>query len=222
MNEWWDGLSALLKVLYCIAFPSTLVLLLQTLLSMFGVHHGGAGDNPSDTSGIDFDGHVHTDLCAGVHHFDVGGHHSADSIDGGNPSDFPAMRMFTVQTIVAFLTVSSWSAIALIGSDVPDSISVCVGFVLGLAVMAIVAKMVQIAGRLTENGTLNMKNGIGENATVYIPIPKKGDGIGKITLEIQGQLIEATAVTEGDEVIKTGETVIVTDLQGDTFTVEKK
>lgn len=30
MNEWWDGLSLLLKVLYCIAFPSTLILLVQT------------------------------------------------------------------------------------------------------------------------------------------------------------------------------------------------
>ena len=43
MNEWWDGLSLLLKVLYCIAFPSTLILLVQTLLSMFGFHDGGSG-----------------------------------------------------------------------------------------------------------------------------------------------------------------------------------
>ena len=49
MNEWWDGLSLLLKVLYCIAFPSTLILLVQTLLSMFGFHDGGSGHDFSDT-----------------------------------------------------------------------------------------------------------------------------------------------------------------------------
>lgn len=55
MNEWWDGLSLLLKVLYCIAFPSTLILLVQTLLSMFGFHDGGSGHDFSDTSGLDLD-----------------------------------------------------------------------------------------------------------------------------------------------------------------------
>ena len=55
MNEWWDGLSLLLKVLYCIALPSTLILLVQTLLSMFGFHDGGSGHDFSDTSGLDLD-----------------------------------------------------------------------------------------------------------------------------------------------------------------------
>ena len=67
MNEWWDGLSLLLKVLYCIAFPSTLILLVQTLLSMFGFHDGGSGHDFSDTSGLDLD--VDTNISG---HGDVG------------------------------------------------------------------------------------------------------------------------------------------------------
>ena len=66
MNEWWDGLSLLLKVLYCIAFPSTLILLVQTLLSMFGFHDGGSGHDFSDTSGLDLD--VDTNISGQGYH----------------------------------------------------------------------------------------------------------------------------------------------------------
>ena len=117
MNEWWDGLSLLLKVLYCIAFPSTLILLVQTLLSMFGFHDGGSGHDFSDTSGLDLDvdtnisGHGDVDIGHCTH--DIGCDHN---VDGGNPADFASMRMFTLQTIVAFFTVFSWSSIVLVSS----------------------------------------------------------------------------------------------------------
>ena len=52
MTEWWEGLSMLSRVLYCIAVPSTLILLLQTIFSVIGI--GDDADiNLSDTGGID-------------------------------------------------------------------------------------------------------------------------------------------------------------------------
>ena len=32
MYEWWEGLSGILKVLYIIAIPSTLLLVVQTVM----------------------------------------------------------------------------------------------------------------------------------------------------------------------------------------------
>ena len=55
MTAWWEGLSAMLKVLYCIAIPSTLLLVIQTILTLTGFGEGGAGANPSDTSGLDLE-----------------------------------------------------------------------------------------------------------------------------------------------------------------------
>ena len=148
MNEWWDGLSLLLKVLYCIAFPSTLILLVQTLLSMFGFHDGGSGHDFSDTSGLDLDvdtnisGHGDVDIGHCTH--DIGCDHN---VDGGNPADFASMRMFTLQTIVAFFTVFSWSSIVLVSSGVYPALSTVIGFVLGLATMLLVAKIQNISDR---------------------------------------------------------------------------
>jgi len=235
---WWNGLSGLLKVLYCIAFPSTMLLILQALLAMFGMHHGA--HDVSDTSGLD----MHTD--AGGHNFDIGhdigGHHGFDihhdvsgghgDIDAHHSGDFhdhsindnvtdTSMHFFTLQTIVAFLTVFSWSSIVLVGSRVPSLAALPVGILLGIGTMALVAKMVQLSMRLAENGTVDLRNAIGESATVYIPCPPKNQGMGKITMTLQGQMMELGAFNEGEEMLKTGTKVVVVDVRGDDVIVEK-
>ena len=235
---WWNGLSGLLKILYCIAFPSTMLLILQTLLAMFGMHHGA--HDVSDTSGLD----MHTDV--GGHNFDIGhdidGHHGFDihhdvsgghgDIDAHHSGDFhdhsindnvtdTSMHFFTLQTIVAFLTVFSWSSIVLVGSRVPSLAALPVGILLGIGTMALVAKMVQLSMRLAENGTVDLRNAIGESATVYIPCPPKNQGMGKITMTLQGQMMELGAFNEGEEMLKTGTKVVVVDVRGDDVIVEK-
>ena len=232
MTEWWEGLSTVLKVLYCIALPSTLLLLIQTLLAVFGMHDGGAGVDISDTSGIDFDGggmhggfDVHTDM-SGVdlsHDLSLGHDGTFDhSVDGGNPGDFSSMRMFTMQTIVAFLTVFSWTTIVAINGGMPTGLAFAIGLVLGFVVMFAVAKLVQLSARLAENGTLDLRNCLGLTGTVYIPIPPKGQGEGKVNVTVQGQLRELSAVTTQNEMLRTGEQVRITDLRGDTVVVENE
>lgn len=235
-SQWWDSLSEILKVLYCIAFPSTLLLVIQTTLTVFfGMHHHGLGGHDiSDTSGLD----MHVD--AGGH--DIGGHNiidihhdaaafhdlSAHNSDAGfhdhsyndSVSD-TSMHLFTMQTIVAFFTVSSWTSIVLIGSQVPKVISLAVGFILGAMTMVVIAKMMQLSMKLTENGTVDLRNAIGESATVYIPCPPKNSGMGKVTMTLQGQMMELGAFNEGDETLATGTKVIVVDVRGDDVIVEK-
>lgn len=220
--QWWDGLSKLLQTLYCIAIPSTFLLIIQTLISMFGMHDGGMGHNFSDTSGLDLDTDIDLSDSGGHGFFDF--HHDAfdHDIDGGDPSDFSSMRLFTLQTVVAFLTVFSWSAIVLVGSGVFSPLAIFIGIVLGLVTMAIVAKIVQLSAKLTENGTINLKNAIGETAVVYIPCPPKNEGAGKVTVTIQGQLMEIGAINNSEEMLKTGTQVTIIDIRGDDVVIEKE
>ncbi|MBR6103256.1 MAG: NfeD family protein [Ruminococcus sp.] len=219
MNEWWEGLSTLLKVLYCIAIPSTILLLLQTLLAVFGAHHGGAGTDISDTSGIDFHGDFHADI--GGHDFVPDVAHDG-YIDGGDPGDFATMHLFTLQTIMAFLTVFSWSTIVCVHGGMPSGLAFGIGFAIGVIVMIALAKIVQLSARLAENGTFDLRNTLGMVATVYIPIPPKGQGEGKVTLTVQGQFRELSAVSSEEAPLSTGAQVRITDLRGDTVVVEKE
>lgn len=215
MQEWWEGLSSALRVLYCIAVPSTLILLLQMLLTMIGGHSDG-GVDISDTSGIDMPDDLDFDLNGDGVPDDM-----PDVIDGGNPADFGNLRLLTVQTIVTFLAVFGWVSIVSISSGTGVLAGSLIGAVCGLAMMLLVAKMVQASRKLAENGILNLKNAIGETATVYLMIPPKNEGSGKVTMQLQGRFGEFDAVSVGEQSIPNGARVIVTDVQGDVLVVEQ-
>ncbi|MDE5577766.1 MAG: NfeD-like protein [Oscillospiraceae bacterium] len=228
MTEWWESLSALVQVLYCIAVPSTLLLLLQTILSISGF--GGDSDvNISDTSGIDMGDMSGADFGDVGDIGDIGdlgdvSDLSADVPDADVPvhSSYSSLQLFTVQGIVAFLAVSGWVSIAALSSGVPSAGAIPLGLVAGFFAMYGIAKLVQISKKLTENGTIDFRNAIGENATVYIPIPPSGEGEGKVTLTLQGRFMECSAVSNEKEMLKTGTAVRVTDLNGEVLVVERE
>lgn len=213
MQTWWENLGPVLQVLYCIAIPSTLVLVLQTILSMLGGESDG-GIDVSDTSGLDLSGDVDVDVA-----FD--GDVMGDTVmDGGNPADFGNIRFLTLQTVVTFLTVFGWVSIVCVNGGLVPLLGILIGVIAGLIMMYAVAKIVQMSAKLAEDGTLNLKNAIGETATVYLTIPAKGSGEGKVTMQLQGRFCEIDAVNGGEAPLETGTQVLVTDVLGDSLVVE--
>jgi len=218
MIAWWDSLDPTVKILYFIAIPSTLVFVIQTVMAFLGGIEGGEGIATSDTSGLDLDGGFDgPDLSEMPDAMDIDDVHFGD---GGNPADFSIMRMFTLQGIITFLMVTGWSAIASISAGAKPSLSILVGVALGLVAMYAVAKLIHASRRLTENGTLDVRNAIGNSGKVYIPIPANGRGEGKITMYVQGRYAECDAVNMGDEMLKTGTTVRIVDVRNGVLVVE--
>ncbi len=232
MSEWWASLSSLLKVLYCFAVPSTLILLLQTIFSISGFGHDG-DINISDTSGLDGgfdvpDGGADIDLDTDIG-TDIDTDMNGDVCPQGDVDmnihvhgDFTPLKLFTVQGIVAFFAVSGWVSIAAISGGIPPFLGLPLGVIAGFFAMYGIAKLIQLSKKLVENGTVDFRNAIGENATVYIPIPPNGEGEGKVTLTLQGRFMECEAVSYSREVLKTGTQVRVTDLNGETLVVERE
>lgn len=219
MIAWWNSLDSTVKILYFIAIPSTLVFIIQTVMAFLGGIEGGEGIAASDTSGLDLDG--------GLDGPDLGEMPDAMDIDdvqfgdGGNPADFSIMRMFTLQGVITFLMVTGWSSIASISAGAAPGMSILLGVVLGVAAMYAVAKLIHASRRLTENGTLDVRNAIGCSGKVYIPIPAGGNGEGKITLYVQGRYAECDAVTMGEETLRTGTAVRVVDMRNGVLVVEE-
>ncbi|MBR0596323.1 NfeD family protein [Sinanaerobacter chloroacetimidivorans] len=217
MVDWWNGLDLVLKILYCIAIPATLILVIQTILSLLGGFEGGAGVDFSDTSGIDFNGG--SDIGEMADAADMSG---TDFLsDGGNPADFSIMSMLTLQGIVTFLTVMGWTSIVAIASGTPGFLSIIVGIVLGFFAMYAAARILHASRKLTENGTLNLSNAIGETGRVYVPIPSSGSGTGKVTLNAQGRYLECDALNYSEEVLPTGTMVRIVDVRNDILVVEE-
>lgn len=215
MIDWWNGLDMVLKFLYCVAIPATLILVIQTILSLLGGFEGGAGVDFSDTSGMEFNGG--SDIGEMSDAADMG--KTQHFGDGGNPADFSIMSMLTLQGIVTFLTVMGWTSIVAIGSGTPPFLAILVGVALGFAAMYAAAKILHASSKLTENGTLNLNNAIGETGKVYIPIP--ASGVGKITVNVQGRYIEAEAISHEGNTLPTGVMVRVIDVRNDVLVVEE-
>ena len=219
LNAWWDGLQLAEQILYCIAVPATLILIIQIILMLIGMGDSGAGINPSDTSGLDM-----PDVFDGADGFD-----GADSIDAdisdhdiSSHTDIADFRLLSVQSVIAFLCIFGWSGIAALACGIPAWGAILIGAVLGFGAMFLVAKIIQWSSKLTQNGNFNIKNLLGENGTVYIPIPPKGEGTGKINISCGERFMEFDAVTEEEKTLSTGSAVRVVDIiAGSTLVVEQ-
>jgi membrane protein implicated in regulation of membrane protease activity len=226
MLEWWASLGITMQIFYCIAIPATLIIVIQTILLMIGIGHGGTGVEFSDTSGIDgLDisdvSDIPTDApdIAGAHAID-GCDHTAIG-DGSNPSDFGTMQLFTLQGIMTFLCVFGWTGIICTSLGLHVAIAIIIALVLGFLAMLGVAKVLQLTKKLTQDGSLDVRRLLGEKGRVYIPIPANESGEGKVTVAAGERFIELSAVTDEQETIPTGTQVRIIDVRGDVVAVEK-
>ena len=224
MFEWWNSLGITMQVFYCIAIPATLIIVIQTILLMIGIGHGGEGVEFSDTSGIDGLGDV-PDMPADIptdmpaHAID-GCEHTAIG-DGSNPADFGTMQLFTLQGIMTFLCVFGWTGIICTSRGLHVAIAIIIALVLGFLAMLGVAKVLQLTRKLTQDGSLDVRRLLGEKGRVYIPIPANASGEGKVTIAAGERFIELSAVTDEQEAIPTGTQVRIMDVRGDVVAVEK-
>lgn len=214
LSTWWGGLDLFTQILYCVSIPSTLILLIQTVLIIMGFGDGGPDVNLSDTSGFDLPD-CDCGMCDVTDVSDVGG-------DIANPADIGAMHLFTFQGIVTFLCVFSWASILTYMACQLIPVALIVGFVLGAAAMFGVAKIIQLMGRLAQNGNIVARKFLGETGTVYIPIPANAKGTGKINIALGERYVEFEAVTEGAEELTSGEAVRVTDIRSENILVVEK
>ncbi|MBI9052840.1 MAG: serine protease [Bacteroidales bacterium] len=139
------------------------------------------------------------------------------SVDSDHGIDF---QFITLKNLVAFFTIFGWAGVACLDGGLSVGKSVLISSISGLVMMSIMASIVYFMGKLTDNGTLNMNNAIGKVGSVYLPIPAKRDGFGKVQIKVQG-LQTLDAMTDYDEEIKTGAVVEVIEILNNEILVVK-
>ena len=164
MLDWWNALQPLQQILYVVAIPATLILLLQTILTLIGFTQDGGGDVDHDGSfdhdgGLDHDGSLdHGDLDHGGCEQDHDFGHDANSQGAEHSGDW---HLITVRGVVAFLTLFGWVGIALLDMHVPAVLSIFLALVAGFIAMFVVAILLKVANDLQQSGNLDTMNAIG-------------------------------------------------------------
>jgi membrane protein implicated in regulation of membrane protease activity len=179
----------------CAVVGGTLFVL-QFLLSLLGF--GGGHD--VDAHGID------------MHHAGGGGHAEGTSWLFG---------MLSFRAVVSALTAFGLGGLAVNASGAPPIGSLGFAVFCALATMLVVAFMTHSMRKLEDDGTIHIQKAVGRTGTVYITIPAKKSGTGKVTVSVQNRTMEFQAITPNEE-LSTGTLVVVTAVVGsDTVEVTK-
>lgn len=209
MFEWWNSLSVAAQIFYCVAIPSTLVLLIQTVLMFLGIGDDGDADELPDP-GMDASADVDGDV-------DVDG--EPLSHDGAG---FDDLRVFTLRGIIAFFVVFGWVGVVMDAAGAALYLTLPVAILCGLITMVALAFLLRAVMRLRNDGNLDNRNAIGTAGKVYLTIPPSRTGEGKVQIMLQGSFVERNAVTDEEEPIPTGCEILVIGISGQTDLVVKR
>jgi len=215
--------------LVCAVLGGT-VMVCQFLMTLLGMGHDNSdlgGDNFSgaaDLSGGDFDT---GDLGSG--HFDGGG--SADLAGDGDLATDHHMGMsqaadgeyqhtssswlfgvLSFRTLVAALAFFGLSGKAALSAEMAPAVALLVSTAAGLGAMVGMYWMMRSISRLNSSGNQRIRNALGKPATVYVLIPARGSGAGKVQLTMQNRIVEYQAITTEGKPMKSGEPVEVVDI----------
>lgn len=176
MITWWNSLTLTAQIFAAIAIPATVIMLIQSILLLFGIGH--------DT---DIDG---------------------DGVPDADPNH-DGLGLISVRGIVAFFSVGGWAGFVADAGALPVVISILISLTAGMLALIAVALLFRSAAKLQGSGNLSIENAVGKTGKVYLQVPPKGQGRGKVSLLLQDRLTELDAVNDGDKALATGEIITV-------------
>lgn len=147
-------------------------------------------------------------------------------IDGDGEIDVDTdsgVSIFTVKSITAFFAVGAWAGLltcALVDDNL-QWLSIIVALVAGGAAMTAVVFIMRAILKLQCNGAIQPDKLVGQRATVYVSVPQKRSGRGKITLTAQGRYMELDAVTDCEERLAVDETVEIVSTENECTVVRR-
>jgi len=195
MTEFFAQLTGFEKILWWIAIPSSIILLGMTILTFIGMD--------SSDMDADFDGDIDVDS-------DID---SDESFSG-------AFQLFTFRNFVYFFTMFSWVGIACLNNEMTIFGTIVISTASGTAMMFLVSFLFFSFAKLQTNNTRNIRTSIGKNADVYLTIPEKGSGAGKVVVNISGSNENMNARSNGPE-FKTGSKVKVINVENGELIVDE-
>jgi len=118
-----------------------------------------------------------------------------------------------LQSIAAAFAFFGLGGAAVLSSGAAVWSAVAVGAVAGVTAASGVAAMLRSMTAFESDGTVPIDAAIGALGQVYVSIPARQAGRGKVHVTVRDRLVEYEATTNGDA-LASGVSVLVTDIDG--------
>ncbi|MBE7561324.1 NfeD family protein [bacterium] len=198
MNEFLTSLSTLETLFLISAVLGGIAFLARMVMQFMG---GADADADLDAGGLDHD---------------FGSHEAAHHADSDT-----SFKILTIQGVTGFFMIFGLTGLAFMrATPVGWFFSTVIAFVAGYATLWILGWLTTVMLSLQSSGNVDLRNAIGQEATVYLKIP--ADGTGQATVCVQDRLRILDAVSQNHEEIPTGRRVQVVDVGEDNVLVVKK
>jgi len=165
--EMLENLAPLLKTLWFVAIPTSLIFIIQTIMTFAGV-------DSADGIEADFSGN----------------HESADT----------PFQLFSLRNLINFLLGFSWTGISFYSTIQSKLILILLSLFIGVLFVYLFFVIINQVQKLAEDNSFNITNTLYKTAEVYLPIPERKTGKGKIIISVNGAFHELDAMTENDKI----------------------
>ena len=180
---------------FYIAVGASLFFILQSIFTFIGV-----GDNFEIDA--DFDADVDLDV---------------DIADGLSMT----MHLFTVRGVISFFMVFGWSGVVLTTSSELGGVGIFfISLGTGFIMLFLIALVYYFFDHISQKGNVDLRQAIGKQGSVYIPIPLRNEGIGKVQIILSESLKTLDAIAK-DKPISTGSQVKVVGIINEMLEVEE-
>lgn len=206
MVTFLSQLSILEAVYWAAAILGGVLFVVRLLLMLIGGFADFGGD-VGDAAGIDLG--------------DPGGV-DPGSIDVGHPGDTVAsFNLFSFQGIAAFFMMFGLSGLTLLSTGIHQVLVILGSLSIGVFAMWVISQLYRQAYRLQSDGTVDIRNAVGQTGRVYLRIPSEGTG--QVQVAVQERMREFDAVSADQSPIASGEFIVVEAiLDQRTLVVRKK
>jgi len=172
---------------FCAIVGSALVVL-QFIATLFGL---GASDlDSADASNID-----------------VGG-----DVDGGLDGGFSFLKALSFRALSAGVTFWGFGGLTAESLGLGRAATLGVALFGGLAAPVVVYYLLRALASFNHNGAIRMDTALNSVGNVYVRVPAKRGGIGKVTITQQERTMEYDAATDEENDLLVGTPIIVTSI----------
>lgn len=183
----FENLDPLLRIFWFVAIPTSLIFVIQTIMTFAGV---------DATDGLDAD------------------------FDGDMSHAETPFQLFSLRNLINFLLGFSWTGISFFTTIENKPFLIGLAVLVGAAFVYFFFIIIRQVQKLSEDNSFTIDSTLHKTAEVYLSIPERKSGKGKVMVSVKGSFHELDAMTEYEKIPSHTMVKIVKIMNGNILIVE--